>query len=192
MIYIKEVDKKVSRTGSSEKPYFKLLPEPTLITMNKYLQTGLALFYCLFTAYFFLCILYEGGMHLNNKIFILGMAAWTLFCFSSAYFNTDIYLFFHLPTRKPVLAEEERLQRCLGEVIQRAGANRECHLQIEEKPDLDAYAMGLNTIVLSRGLLVAMTDPELKGILAHELGHIVSKDCIAASAFYMAGQLPGI
>lgn len=36
----------------------------------------------------------------------------------------------------------------------------------------NAFAMGEKTIVVTKGLLESMTDEQIKGILAHELGHI--------------------
>jgi heat shock protein HtpX len=65
-------------------------------------------------------------------------------------------------------------------------------LLIEEEMAPGAFAAGHHTIVVSRGLLEQTTEDELKGVLAHELGHLVSRDTVIASAFIMAGWLPGI
>jgi len=37
-----------------------------------------------------------------------------------------------------------------------------------------------------------LTDDELKGVLAHELGHLISRDLIVSWAFRTAGDLPGL
>jgi Zn-dependent protease with chaperone function len=160
--------------------------------MSKYFQTGLVALYVLLTALAILIILRSCALHLSGGVALLFVAGWGFFCFSAAYFSAGISLFFEFNTRKPILEEEERLHRCLDDVLQRAGIGECFELLIEEEPGLNAFAIGRNTIVLSRGIIGQMTDNELKGIIAHELGHLISKDCIVGGAFDMAGQLPKI
>ncbi|MBQ3258528.1 MAG: M48 family metalloprotease [Oscillospiraceae bacterium] len=40
----------------------------------------------------------------------------------------------------------------------------------------NAFAMGENTIVVTKGLIESMTDEQIKGILAHEYGHLAHGD----------------
>lgn len=187
--------------------------------MSKYFQIGLVAIFVLLTALAILIILRSCALPVSGGVGLLFVTGWTFFCFSAAYFNAGIFLFFQFNTRKPILAEEERLEHCLEEVLRRAGigerggGRRDCRgqafegrglvgwfglsenrfeLLIEEESGFNAFAIGRNTIVLSRGIIGQMTDDELKGIIAHELGHLISKDCVVGGAFDMAGQLPKI
>ncbi|WP_339608924.1 M48 family metallopeptidase [uncultured Planktosalinus sp.] len=53
-------------------------------------------------------------------------------------------------------------------------------VQIIESPALNAYASGLKekdyTVTLTRGIIDALDDDELEGVIAHELMHIRNKD----------------
>lgn len=53
-------------------------------------------------------------------------------------------------------------------------------LYIIESPALNAYASGINeksyAVTLTRGIIDALTDEELEGVIAHELMHIRNKD----------------
>jgi len=41
---------------------------------------------------------------------------------------------------------------------------------------INAYAVGSNTIVITRGSFESLNDDQLRGVLAHEFGHLVHKD----------------
>ena len=47
---------------------------------------------------------------------------------------------------------------------------------IKDEATINAYAFGTNSIVLSRGALEMLDEDQLKGMLAHEFGHLVSGD----------------
>ena len=49
-------------------------------------------------------------------------------------------------------------------------------LYISEEKIINAYAMGRKTIILTRGSIETFHREELKGILAHEFGHLVNGD----------------
>jgi heat shock protein HtpX len=53
-------------------------------------------------------------------------------------------------------------------------------LQVIETPALNAFASGLNpktyTVTLTRGIINALNDEELEGVIAHELMHIRNRD----------------
>lgn len=160
--------------------------------MSKCLQVGLTLSYAWLTAFAFLLMLRLSGVYISGSAGWLGIAGWWLFCFSSSFFLTDIRLFFRGKYRKPILEEEEKLQRCLREVVVKTSIDKTFRLMIEEEMALNAFATGHHTIVVTRGLLVQTVDDELKGILAHELGHLADKDPIVGSAFTMASLLPQV
>lgn len=52
--------------------------------------------------------------------------------------------------------------------------------EVIDSPALNAYASGINDktykIVLTRGIIEALSDDELEGVIAHELSHIMHKD----------------
>ena len=167
--------------------------------MSSYFRIGLTLLWVELVGLGFLIFLSLCGLHLRTPVVLLAMSGWSLFCWSAAGWRTGPFLFFFSETRKPVFEEDRRLKDCLGEVLRRAGGlkpmaggHKPIEILIEEKMELDAYAIGINRIVLSRGMLDAMNDDDLKGILAHETGHLRSRDCVIGSAFEAACRLPGM
>lgn len=52
--------------------------------------------------------------------------------------------------------------------------------EVIDSPALNAYASGINDktykIVLTRGIIEALADDELEGVIAHELAHIINRD----------------
>lgn len=158
--------------------------------MNKYFQIGLVFLYVELTGFTFLILLSFCGMRLTDGTGWLVLTGWTALCFSSVYFMTDILMFFRSHHRKPILAEEERIRGCLDEITQRAGGEMQLRLLIDESTHLNASAIGHDTISVTRGMVEQMTDTEIKGILAHEIGHLKSKDPLVGAAFVMAAYLP--
>lgn len=51
-------------------------------------------------------------------------------------------------------------------------------LYIDRSMGISAYAVGNNTIVVSRGTIDSLSPDELKGVIAHELGHLYNGDTI--------------
>ncbi len=49
--------------------------------------------------------------------------------------------------------------------------------------EINAYALGNSTLVFTSGMLQNLTDSELKGIMAHELGHFINNDNLSDSLF---------
>jgi len=160
--------------------------------MSKYINAVLVTLYVVLTIFGALLVLVIAGVKLSDRTAWLIMMSWVVLCFSSAYLFTDMSLFFGSRLRKPVRAEEEKLETAFREVLQRAGYTRKVKLRIQESTDWNAFATGTRTIAITKGLLAGATDDELKGLLAHELGHLVSYDTIIGSAYRMAGYLPSI
>lgn len=163
--------------------------------MTKIFQIGLTFYYVLFTVLGLLFVLSFCGLRLTGGTRSLIIAGWILFCFSASYFTTDLFLFFRSNIRKPIRLEEERLQRCMNDVLQRAGfpdGKQSVRLLVEENLDMNAFAIGYNSIALTRGIMDQMTDDELKGILAYELGRLKSKEGMISMAFAMTSYLPKI
>lgn len=96
-------------------------------------------------------------------------------------------------SRKPQTREElERLSVLFNEVYdevktQYPKIQKNINYYIDDSLDINAYAIGSNTITVTKGSLMNLTDEELKGILGHEFGHIVSGDT-ALQSFLLVGN----
>jgi Zn-dependent protease with chaperone function len=159
--------------------------------MSKFFQILLVAVYVLLTSYSFAVLLALWGLPVSRPLLWGCCTAWTAYCFSSAYFRAGIFLA-HRHVRRPVKAEEDKLNGCFQEVLGQARMIKKFQLLIEEEMCCNAFAIGLRTIVVTRGSLDKMAPEELNAILAHELGHLQSKDCLVSSAFTAASFLPQI
>ena len=93
-------------------------------------------------------------------------------------------------------SEKERLLPLFKEVYVgavRANPNlsRGIKLYIKEDMNINAFAFGKSTLVLTRGSLVLLNDNCLKGLMAHEFGHFSNRDTEAVllatvSNFFMS------
>jgi len=158
--------------------------------MSKYINAVLVTLYVVLTIFCFLLVLVIAGVKISDRTAWLIMMGWVVLCFSSAWLFTGVSLFFGARLRKPMQAEEERLGTAFRSVQERAGYKRKVKLRIQESSDWNAFATGTRTIAITKGLLAGVTDDELKGLLAHELGHLASYDTIVGSAYWIAGYLP--
>lgn len=68
-------------------------------------------------------------------------------------------------------------------------------LYIVDQMVVNAFALGRNTIVVTRGIISTMSDEEIKGVFAHEFAHIANRDTQVAmlvafiTNFYLVGVL---
>jgi heat shock protein HtpX len=96
-------------------------------------------------------------------------------------------------SRKPQTREEiERLSELFNEVYDEVKAQypkiqKNINYYIDDSLDINAYAIGSNTITVTKGSLMNLSDEELKGILGHEFGHIVNGDT-ALQSFLLVGN----
>ncbi|MCX8074885.1 MAG: M48 family metalloprotease [Clostridia bacterium] len=77
--------------------------------------------------------------------------------------------------------EKERLLVLFNEVYEVAKQkspyiSKHIRLFIVDEMAINAFSLGQNTIAVSRGLMATMNDDEIKGIIAHELGHLENSD----------------
>jgi heat shock protein HtpX len=158
--------------------------------MSKYFQAVLVLVYVLATIFAFEVVVAVSGWRLSVVIWWWVIVGWVGFCFGSAYVWAGVGLFLHSRYRKPLGADEARLRTAIGEMLQKAGSTRRVRIWIDQSGECNAYATGYHTIIISSRLLAALSPVELRGVLAHELGHLLSGDTIVATAFLMAGLLP--
>ena len=71
-------------------------------------------------------------------------------------------------------SDRMRVERLLSEM----GMNRKLKLYRNNDARVNAAAFGFNTIGLTGGVLAAVSDEELKGIISHEVGHISHYDFV--------------
>lgn len=75
----------------------------------------------------------------------------------------------------------ERIERLFNEVRERAAVfdpnlnNREINFFMSDDEAPNAFATGRKTVCITKGLL-SLSDEEIKGVLAHEFGHLSHKD----------------
>ena len=95
--------------------------------------------------------------------------------------------------RRPIHSEEVQFRSIFEQVCRRAGVNAgQFELRVCEDKFPNAFALGNSTVTVSRGLLIGGSDDEIRGVLAHELGHIHNGDSVRAKIFCivsMVGQL---
>lgn len=77
--------------------------------------------------------------------------------------------------------EKERLIPIFKEVYSRAFRNnriigRKIKPYIVDSIEINAFIIGRNTLVITRGAIETFNDEELKGIIAHEFGHLNNFD----------------
>lgn len=158
--------------------------------MSKYFQIVVVLFYVLLTVFAFQAVLVSSGFRYPLYIQWLVVLGWVFFCFGSAYVRAGLSMFLHSRFRRPLQAEEQRLYPALEELMEKADSGRRVTVWIDESQELNACALGYHTVAISRPLLERLSPGELRGVLAHELGHLLSGDTAVAAAFATAGLLP--
>ena len=158
--------------------------------MSKYFQIVVVLLYVLLTIFAFQAVLVSSGFRYPLYIQWLVVLGWVFCCFGSAYIRAGVVTFLRSRFRRPLLAEEERLYPALEELLEKADSGRRVRIWIDESREMNAYATGYHTIAISRPLLERLSPGELRGVLAHELGHLLSGDTAVAAAFATAGLLP--
>lgn len=93
----------------------------------------------------------------------------------------DKILGFIAPARKMSQREQERVKHILARVQEQASAKegwkiKDIRLYTMDSPLLNAFAMGRDILGLTSGALEHLSDDELAGLIAHELGHFHYKD----------------
>lgn len=81
--------------------------------------------------------------------------------------------------------EKERLYPLFKEVYQKAIAEniligKNVKLYIVDSMEVNAFIIGRNTLTITRGALKMLTNEEIKGLMAHEFGHLSNYDGVTA------------
>ena len=158
--------------------------------MYHFLRIGIVSLYVLLTGIGVLFVLALFGVYISWLTLMMALTGWILFCFLSVYIRGPVYLFFRGRLRPPILEEELRLQGCFEEVRKNAGFSKKIRLLVIEVEEEEVFAFNHDIIAISKSLLNKLADNELKGVFAHELGHLLSKDTWISWAFVTAADLP--
>ena len=68
--------------------------------------------------------------------------------------------------------ERDRLLPLWDEVCERAGLSPDAYrLVMTDQPTVNAFATGDSMVSIEQGMLSSLGDPEIKAVMAHELGH---------------------
>ena len=90
-----------------------------------------------------------------------------------------------IESARPILTKQEReyLDFIFEEVYSSVKAQHpyigNVKLYLQDIMSVNAFAIGSHTIILTKGAVATFSEDELRGILAHEFGHIVHGDTIA-------------
>ena len=143
----------------------------------------------------------------NNWTYILWTATYMLICFgilggtAQAFFMTAIAYAISISlalspagewilrvvenVRKPVTQQEtEYLEEIFEEVYENAKIEDlrlrdDIQIFVTDAMYVNAFAVGKKTIAVTRGAIETFSSEELRGVLAHEFGHIAHGDTIA-------------
>jgi len=79
--------------------------------------------------------------------------------------------------------DKEYLRPIFKEIINAVPVNKKpirIHVGIIDKMEVNACAIGKHTVAVTRGAIEVFTEDQLKGVIAHELGHIWTRDTVAS------------
>jgi len=173
-------------------PVKKIFYHLNFIAMSKITRIGAVALYVFLIGFIFMLSLAVGGIFISWWTLAIAMTSWILICWLSVYFLSPAHLFFHGRLRPPIMEEEIRLRACLQEVLKSASCEKKFCLRIVEEKEEKILSFGYDTIAISASLLDELTDEELKGVMTHELGHLLTRDTIVTWAFATARFLPKI
>jgi heat shock protein HtpX len=132
--------------------------------------------------------LFLGG--LPGLIFFVVLAgAFNLF----AYWKSDSLALRMAGAREVTPAEEPRLHRIVEEATSLTSLPKP-KVYVVDNPSPNAFATGRNpqhaVVAATTGIMALLDDRELKGVIAHELGHVGNRDIlIGAIAAMLAGAI---
>jgi|SRR5450432_351805 len=153
---------------------------------SKHCRIFVFLVYSSLSSAFFLFALTVFGFPIGPANNVVMISGWVLFCVWSGPYLTEYSIFRHGKIRKPILEEESKMQPLMMEVQQRSRFPRPLRLLIIEEDAIDAYSIGMRTIVISKSMIQLFLPDELRGMIAHEMGHLKSSDRKVGMAFNTA------
>lgn len=107
-----------------------------------------------------------------------------------AYFFSDSIILKSYGARLVGPAEAPRLHAIVDELALRAGIPKP-RVAIMESPVPNAFATGRNpqhaVVAATTGLLEILDEDEIRGVLGHELGHVLNRDILLSSIAAVLG-----
>jgi Zn-dependent protease with chaperone function len=155
--------------------------------MCRWVYGFLVLVHVFFTIMFLLVVLIVMGVRIADFVRWVILAGWFAICLGGVVLVERLRPLFSPVYRRPILAEEERLNSLMGEVQRRVGSKMRIRFLICGEAEKPTWSLGYRTVVIQSGMLALASDGELLGILAHELGHLRDGDRVMAAAFETAG-----
>ncbi len=143
--------------------------------------SGACLVFSLFPLFLFLWSLFPGHWLIPvGAYYAIG-----LLFFIPAVENV-MWTYLDRSSHTPAYEENQRLDPAWRDVIARVGkgADRKYNLRVVASPHLNAYAAGGRQVAVTRGALQYLDDSELRGVVAHELGHHAGLDPVVGLAYY--------
>jgi len=110
-----------------------------------------------------------------------------------SYFLSDKIVLFIYRAKEAGVAEYPRLHQIVNEIAEKAKLPKP-RIYIIPSQNPNAFATGRNpehaVIAVTKGILNLLTEPELKGVLAHEFAHIKNRDILISTvAATLAGAI---
>jgi heat shock protein HtpX len=153
---------------------------------TNYIKTALLL--GLLTGLIVLC----GGLVGGRSGMVVALALAAVLNFGTYWFSDKIVLAQY--RAKPVTAQEQpRLHAVVDRLVARSGLPKPALYVLPEAAP-NAFATGRGpqhaAVAVTAGLMQSMSDEELEGVVAHELGHVKNRDILIASiAATIAGAI---
>src|SRR5580658_1297488 len=132
------------------------------------------------------------GFRVANWVRLVMVIGWFGICFGGVVLIEWMGLLWGNGCRRPIMSEENRLSGLMDEIRKRmdaGGKGEPIRFLIRNDPERKDGSFGSRTIIISSGTLLLASDDELRGILAHEFGHLRDGDRILEAAFRCSGVL---
>ncbi len=129
----------------------------------------------------------------RNEYFLMGYGTSAVLTVlgTSKYATRLVNIFIN--NRAPIGRETEIIKPLLEEVIQKSNTlyhtefdYQHLNVRVKDCTDLNAQAIGTNTIVITTGLINDNNDGQMVAVLAHELAHLYYKDSMKKAALVCA------
>jgi len=158
--------------------------------MSRYVQFVILLVYMgifIFGIFYFISMVFNSQYLIRESIFAFVISF--IFCVGAIYWLPFLFLWTN-NIRRPLKKERVYLQECLDTICGRCGEPRKFRLLIAERQNTYAFAIGINTVVIAKDFLESISRSELEAVLAHELGHLRTRDTIAGCMLMVATFIP--
>jgi Zn-dependent protease with chaperone function len=157
------------------------------LELCRWVHVLLVVSYVLVTIMLVIVLLSLFGVWLANWVRWMMTVGWFAGCFGGVILMERVGFFAGQGIRRPIRSEEERLSGLMVDVCKRMDLSGKVHFLIRNDPQKKDGSFGARTIIIGSGTLMMASDGELKGILAHELGHLRDGDRVLEAAAITTG-----